>query len=162
MTVKVPSKGTRGAFFPKFLTRLTHGMSLRGYRSGRMREVGGVPMLLLETRGAKSGQLRHAPLGYFEEGPGAWLIIGSTAGASWNPAWVHNLAADPDATIEFGDGRRVAVRAETVEGADLDAAWTLIAARSTQYSGYRSKTDRQIPVIRLRERAGDATPAAAG
>src|SRR5215831_4261853 len=142
MTVKVPSKGTRGTFYPRFLARLTHGFSVRGFRGGRMREIGGVPMLLLETQGAKSGQAREATLGYFEDGPGAWLIIGTTAGASWNPAWVHNLAANPDATIEFGDGRRVAVHAETVEGADLDAAWEHIAASSTQYSGYRTKTDR--------------------
>jgi deazaflavin-dependent oxidoreductase (nitroreductase family) len=78
--------------------------------------------------------------------------MGSAGGANWNPAWVHNLAKDPEATVDFGDGRRVAVRAESVEGSDLEAAWKRIEAEAKQYSDYRTKTDRQIPVVRLRER----------
>ena len=82
----------------------------------------------------------------------AGSIIASTGGASWNPAWLHNLAKDPDATIEFGDGRRSPVRAESLDGADLEAAWKRIEAEATQYADYRTKTDREITVVRLRER----------
>ena len=152
MTVKVPAKGTRGTRFPKFMARLTNGLVVGQFRRGRGREVAGTSTLILETRGAKTGQTRQALLGYLAEPPDAWLIMGSAGGANWNPAWVHNLAKDPEATIDFGDGRRVAVRAESVEGSDLDAAWKRIEAEAKQYSDYRIKTDRQIPVVRLRER----------
>jgi deazaflavin-dependent oxidoreductase (nitroreductase family) len=114
--------------------------------------VAGTSTLILETKGAKSGQTRQAVLGYLPEPPDAWLIIGSTGGATWNPAWLYNLAKNPEATIDFGDGRRVPVRAESLEGPDLDAAWKRIEADAHQYSDYRTKTDRQIPVVRLRER----------
>jgi deazaflavin-dependent oxidoreductase (nitroreductase family) len=67
-----------------------------------------------------------------------------------HPRWLYNLARHPDPTIEFGDGRRVAVRAETLSGADLEAAWKKIGEAAPIYVGYRSKTDREIPVLRLR------------
>jgi deazaflavin-dependent oxidoreductase (nitroreductase family) len=117
-----------------------------------MRTQGGVSVLLLETLGAKSGKPRQAVLGYIDEGDGSWLVIASSAGAAWHPAWLYNLANQPEATIEFDDGRRVPVRAETLEGAQLEAAWARIATDAPEYVKYRSKTDRDIPVLRLRRR----------
>jgi deazaflavin-dependent oxidoreductase (nitroreductase family) len=72
--------------------------------------------------------------------------------ATWNPAWLHNLAHQPDATIELAGRERIPVRAETLEGDELEAAWQRIAETSRQYADYRTKTDREIPVIRLRRR----------
>ena len=152
MTVKVPGKGTRGVPFPKAMARFGNGFVLRMFRSGRNRSAGGIPTLILETHGAKSGKSRQAVLGYLTEPPDAWLVMGSAAGANWNPAWLYNLAKDPNATIDFGDGRPTDVRAETLDGPDLDAAWTRIAAEAKPYSDYRTKTDREIPVVRLRRR----------
>ena len=152
MTVSVPPKGTRGVPFPRFLTRLANRMVVRQFRRGGMRTQGGVPTLLLETVGAKSGQARQAALGYLDEGAGSWLVIASTAGASWHPSWLYNLAKQPAATIEFEDGRRFPVRAETLEGRGLDDAWTRIAAEAPEYVKYRTKTDREVPVVRLRRR----------
>ena len=94
-----------------------------------------MPNLILETRGARSGQTRQAIVGYLAEPPDAWLVIASSGGATWNPAWLHNLAKDPEATLDFGDGRRVDVRAESVEGSDLDAAWKRIEARGQAVLG---------------------------
>jgi deazaflavin-dependent oxidoreductase (nitroreductase family) len=150
MTVKVPGKGTKGAPFPRFMARLTNGLVIRRFRGGHMTAVAGMPTLLLETRGARSGHVRQVVLGYLAEG-GSWLIVASTSGATWNPAWLYNLAHDPEATIQFVDGRRIAVLAETLDGPPLEAAWQRIAAEAPRYAGYRSKTDRKIPVVRLRE-----------
>ena len=152
MTVKVPPKGTRGMPFPRFMTRLWNRMVVRQFRRGRMRTQGGVPTLLLETLGAKSGQPRHAALGYLAEGTGSWLVIASMAGAAYHPAWLYNLAKQPEATIEFADGRRVLVRAESLEGHDLEGAWARVASEAPEYAKYRTKTDREIPVLRLRQR----------
>src|ERR1700742_1337665 len=62
----------------------------------------GANLLLLTTTGAKSGQPRLSPLAYFRI-DGKLIIIGSFAGADVNPAWVHNLRANPSAHIEVGD-----------------------------------------------------------
>jgi len=152
VTIKVPPKGSRGVPFPHFLMAFGNRWVLRQFKRHEMRTAGGIAALLLETVGAKSGQPRKAVLGYLDEGGGSWLVIASTAGASYHPAWLYNLAKQPDATIEFDDGRRIPVRAETLEGQELEAAWARIAKDAPEYAAYRSKTDRDIPVLRLRQR----------
>lgn len=127
----------------------------RRNRGGRTQ--GGVAALLLHTIGARSGEPRSALLGFLPEGPESWLVIASLAGAARHPSWLYNLAKDPHATIEFGDGRRVAVVANSLEGEELDAAWRVIGRDAPEYAGYLSKTDRAIPVVRLR-----AAPAGTG
>jgi deazaflavin-dependent oxidoreductase (nitroreductase family) len=152
MTVKVPPKGTRGVPFPRFLARIGNGMMVRRFRSRGASTRAGLPGLLLETLGARSGQTRQAIVGYMEEGAGSWLVIASLGGAARHPAWLHNLARQPEATLEFDGGRRVPVRAETLEGPELEAVWARIAKDAPAYDKYRSKTDRDIPVLRLRQR----------
>ena len=122
-------------------------------RPGELWTGGGLHAFVVETRGAKSRRLRRAILGYLEDGPDAWLIIGSKGGAPTNPAWVHNLESNPDATIVLGDGTRVPVRAERLEGAAEERAWERIASDAPEYVTYRSRTDRPIPVIRLERKA---------
>jgi deazaflavin-dependent oxidoreductase (nitroreductase family) len=121
----------------------------RRQRGGRTQ--GGVPALLLETIGARTGETRRAVVGYLEEGPDAWLIIASLAGTARNPAWLHNLAKDPIATAEFGNGRRARVSATTLAGPELEAAWRRIEIDAPEYVKYLSTTDRQVPVLRLQE-----------
>ncbi|MFN2419611.1 MAG: nitroreductase/quinone reductase family protein [Candidatus Limnocylindria bacterium] len=153
MSVTVPPKGTRGVPFPRFITRLFSRFVPGMFRRRPNTTSGGIPTLLLETRGGKTGKLRYAMLGFLEDGPSAWLVIASAIGAKANPAWLHNLAKEPRATIEFFGGRRVEVEAETLVGAELDAAWKRLEVEAPEYPRYLSKTDRQIPVIRLRERS---------
>ena len=156
MSVKVPPRGTRGAPFPRFpgwLASLMSRLQLRQFRRSHGGHTqGGVDAVVLETTGAKSGEARTAILGHIEESDGSWLVIASLAGAARHPSWLYNLARDPEATIEFGDGRRVPVRAETPVGDDLAAAWERIAVDAPEYVKYRTKTDREIPVVRLRRR----------
>lgn len=149
----VPRKGTRGSRFPKFpgfMARFFSGLQRRSFRrSGGGRTQGGVETLLLETVGARTGQTRSAMLGFLEDGPGAWLVIASLAGSARNPAWVHNLARNPAATIELPGGQRVAVAARSLEGDALAAAWARIETDAPEYAKYLSVTDREMPVIRL-------------
>lgn len=155
MSVNVPPRGTRGAWFPRlpgWLAQRLNRMLANRFRRKGGSSVRGVPGVILETTGARSGELRQAILGHVPDGPDAWLIVASAGGAAQHPQWFHNLAKNPDATLEFGDGRRVAVRAESPAGADLDQAWERIAEAAPIYVGYRTKTDREIPVIRLRAR----------
>ena len=152
MSVTVPPGGTRGTRFPRFLARLGNRFMVGRFRRGGARTQGGLHALLLETMGAKSGEPRRAVLGYLEEGPDSWLVIAALAGAARHPSWLHNLAKQPDTTIEFEGGERIDVRAETLEREQLAAAWTRIAVDAPEFVGYRTKTDRDIPVVRLRRR----------
>jgi deazaflavin-dependent oxidoreductase (nitroreductase family) len=156
MSVSIPPRGTRGAPFPKFpgwLASLMSRLQLRQFRRSHGGHTqGGLHAVVLETTGAKSGEPRNAMLGYVEESDSSWLVIASLAGAARHPAWLYNLAKQPEATIEFGDGRRVPVHAETLGGEDLEAAWARIGVEAPEYVKYRTKTDREIPVVRLRRR----------
>src|SRR4051812_17806198 len=153
MSVQVPPSGTRGAFFPKLpgwlAKRLNRMMANRVRRKGGS-SVRGIPSVILESTGAKSGEMRQAVVGYVPDGTDSWLIIASAGGAAHHPQWVYNLAKNPVATLDFGDGRRLEARAESPVGADLDEAWAKIEQAAPLYLGYRTKTDREIPVIRLR------------
>jgi deazaflavin-dependent oxidoreductase (nitroreductase family) len=152
VTVRVPPGGTRGLRLPRFLARIGNGMMLRNFRRGDARTQGGIQTVLLETAGAKSGQPRQAVLGFLPDGEEAWLVIASLAGTARNPSWLHNLGDQPHATIQFDDGRRVQVRAETLEGTDLDAAWERLEREAPEYPKYKTKTDREIAIVRLRRR----------
>jgi deazaflavin-dependent oxidoreductase (nitroreductase family) len=118
-------------------------------RPGELWTAGGLHSFVLETIGARTGLVRHAVLGYLDEGTDGWLVIASKGGAPTNPAWVANLAAHPDATVVLADGRRIPVRAERLAGKELERAWELIAEEAPEYPVYRSRTTREIPVIRL-------------
>ena len=125
------------------------------YSAGRIRKtgkLGDMTSLVLTTVGKKSGLERKTPLAYFPDDDGGWLVVASYAGAARNPDWYYNLAAQPDrVSIEFG-GRRESVVAEQLNGAERDAAWRRITAASERFSEYQSKTDRELPVIRLTPR----------
>jgi deazaflavin-dependent oxidoreductase (nitroreductase family) len=137
---------------PRFLFGIGNRMMLRQFRRGGARTQGGIETLMLETVGAKSGMPRQAVLGFLPDGDDAWLVIAALAGAPRNPAWLHNLAAHPDATVQFADGQRVEVRAETLEGSELDAAWQRLEREAPEFPRYRTKTDRDISIVRLRRR----------
>ena len=155
MSVTVPPPGTRGSRFPKFpgpLARFFSAMQLRMYRRAKGGSTpGGAPTLVLETIGAKSGEKRHAVLGYVDEAPGTWLVMASLAGSARNPSWLHNLARTPEAAIELGDGRRIRVSATSLTGAELDTGWKQFSAAAPEYAKYLTVTDRAMPIIRLRE-----------
>jgi deazaflavin-dependent oxidoreductase (nitroreductase family) len=125
----------------------------------RIRRTGKVPFmgfdaLVLTTIGRKSGLERSTPVGWFPGKDGSWLIVASAAGAAKNPDWYRNMAAHPDQVQIETAGRKVAVIAEQLHGAEREEAWRQTAAASPQFAQYQQKTDRELPVIRLRQRSG--------
>lgn len=108
----------------------------------------GTTLLLLHTTGAKSGQQRINPVMTFEI-DGRQLIVGSYAGADVDPAWLHNLRANPGAHIEIGSDA-YDVRAHELPTDERDAVYPRIVQRAPGFGGYQDKTDRIIPVIELR------------
>lgn len=86
------------------------------------------------------------------EGRESWLIVASAAGAANNPAWYHNLSANPERASVVVGGRTVAVVAEELEGAERELAWERISTGWPRFAQYQDKTDRRLPVIRLTAR----------
>jgi len=107
----------------------------------------GANLLLLTTTGAKSGQSRVSPLAY-QRVDGKMLIIGSYRGADVDPAWVHNLRADPRAHIEVGtDSYDVLARELPAE--ERDPAWEKIVTAAPGFGEYQANTSRVIPLFEL-------------
>ncbi|SHW92032.1 hemerythrin hhE cation binding domain-containing protein [Mycobacteroides abscessus subsp. abscessus] len=117
-------------------------------------KVGGpfenLTLLLLHTTGAKSGEPRVNPAATFVI-DGKQLIFGSAGGADSDPAWVHNLRANPNAHIEIGTDEYDVVARE-LPRAERDAAYARIVERAPGFADYEKKTDRVIPVVELQRR----------
>ena len=107
----------------------------------------GAPLVLVHHFGAKTGTERVTPLMYKAEGDSV-VIFASMAGAPTNPAWYHNLLANPETSIEIGSETR-AVRASEVTGAERDRIFDEQKAAWPQFAEYEASTTRTIPVVRL-------------
>ncbi len=107
----------------------------------------GAPLLLLHTTGARSGQPRVTPVMYQDIGDGV-AVFASKGGAPTNPAWYHNLLANPRASAEIGTGT-VDVVAREADGAERDRIWEAQKRDYPGFADYERKTTRQIPVIIL-------------
>jgi deazaflavin-dependent oxidoreductase (nitroreductase family) len=107
----------------------------------------GAPILLLHSKGAKSGTERVAPLVYRSDGD-RYVIFASKAGAPTNPDWFHNLRANPDAKVEVGTST-VPVRARVAEGNERERLWSAQKEAMPGFAEYEEKTTRQIPVVVL-------------
>lgn len=149
------TNGTRGARQPKgaFMRWTNTLMARRVARKGKAPGMG-FDALVLVTLGAKTGEERRVPLGWFPGDDGSWLVVASAAGAPKNPAWYYNLAANPDRVSVEIPGGTVAVTAEQLHGAEREKAWNQIVAASAQFAKYQEKTDRELPVIRLSKKPG--------
>ena len=108
------------------------------------------PVLLLDHVGAKSGIRRTTPLAYIEDGDDV-VLVASKGGHPRNPAWFHNLRANPDTTVQIGSERR-AVHARVADPDERARLWPKAVAAYAGYRGYQERTQRQIPLVILEPR----------
>jgi F420H(2)-dependent quinone reductase len=108
------------------------------------------PALLLHHTGAKSGQARVAPLLYLPDGDDL-VVVASYGGAPRNPAWFHNLKANPDTTVEVGR-ERIGVRAHVASADERTRLWPMLVELYPAYATYQARTEREIPLVVLRRR----------
>jgi F420H(2)-dependent quinone reductase len=120
-----------------------------GGRVGR-KLPGGPPVLLLDHVGAKSGTRRTSPLVYGEDGRNV-ILVASKGGFPKNPAWFHNLKANPETTVQIGTEKRP-VRARVARDDERDRLWKLMVGVYSGYDGYQKRTERQIPLVILEPR----------
>jgi deazaflavin-dependent oxidoreductase (nitroreductase family) len=111
----------------------------------------GAPLLLLTSTGAKSGEERTTPVMYLPDGE-RMVIFASKAGAPTNPAWYHNLVANPTATVELGT-ESFQARARIASGGERAELYNRQAELRPQFADYAEKTTREIPVVVLERQA---------
>ncbi|MFF4469953.1 nitroreductase family deazaflavin-dependent oxidoreductase [Streptomyces sp. NPDC001599] len=117
-----------------------------GTRGTTLRDTG-LPVIVLTTRGARSGKLRKTPLMRVEH-DGRYAAVASLGGAPQHPVWYFNVTADP--RVELQDGpRKQDMTAREVTGAEKAQWWERAVAAFPSYADYQKKTDREIPVFVL-------------
>jgi deazaflavin-dependent oxidoreductase (nitroreductase family) len=107
----------------------------------------GASVLLLTTRGRKTGKPRTAALIYLEEGD-QLVVVASKGGSPENPLWYRNLQADPSVEVQVGPEQR-AMSARTASDTDRARLWPKLVALYSPYADYQSWSDRTIPVVLL-------------
>jgi deazaflavin-dependent oxidoreductase (nitroreductase family) len=108
----------------------------------------GRPLMLLTTKGAKSGQERITPLNYSTDGDRI-AVIASRGGAPTHPDWYRNLVANPEVTVEVG-AERYRARARTAQEPERTRLFDQQAALMPFFDAYRKQvTAREIPVVVL-------------
>jgi deazaflavin-dependent oxidoreductase (nitroreductase family) len=109
----------------------------------------GRPLLLLTTKGAKSGKSYTTPIMYMPDGEDL-IVFASNMGAATHPDWYHNLVAHPEVTVEVGSDETFDGVAVVTEGAERQRLWTEVVALYPFFTEHQAKITRQIPVIALK------------
>lgn len=113
--------------------------------------LAGHPLLIMTSRGAKSGEARRAILTYHRDGDD-YVVAGTASGAPTDPAWIHNLEADPHVTIEARN-QVLDATATIVEAAERDRLWNDHVKALPWFADYPKQTGRVIPMVRLTPKA---------
>lgn len=156
MTVDLtPAQARRGRFlasrplgwlYQRALARFDPWLLRR--TQGRLSFSPGMPVLLLETIGAKTGQTRETPLVYAADGDNL-LVVASNGGRPGNPGWYYNLRADPRVRATLRGGTQT-VTAHEASGAERERLWPVVVANNPAYAVYQERAgDRVLPLIVL-------------
>ena len=117
------------------------------FRANSGKVQGWGPLILLTTKGAKTGQTRIYPLMSVPDGEN-YIAVASKGGAPRNPLWYNNLLAHPDVTVENGT-ETFSAKARLLHGAEREQAFEKAVSVYPPYADYQKKTEREIPVFLL-------------
>jgi F420H(2)-dependent quinone reductase len=122
-----------------------------GQRANTLAETG-LPVVIVTTRGNKTGRIRKTPLMRVEH-DGEYVIVASKGGAPTHPVWYYNVVADPDA-ISLQDGPEpFDASARELHGEEKAQWWERAVAAYPPYADYQRSTDREIPVLLVSRRS---------
>ena len=121
-----------------------------GTRANTLRDTG-LPIVVVTTRGNKTGKIRKTPLMRVEH-DGEYALVASMGGAPTHPVWHHNLTADPTAVMIQDGPEPFDAEARLVEGEERQQWWDRAVAAFPTYAEYQEKTERRIPVWVARRR----------
>jgi deazaflavin-dependent oxidoreductase (nitroreductase family) len=113
--------------------------------------VPGAPRtLLLEHVGAKSATKRTSPLSFIRDGDD-YVLVASKGGYPQNPAWFHNLKANPDTTVQVKN-KKIPVHARVATPEERERLWPEVVKAYKGYAAYQKRTEREIPLVILEPR----------
>jgi deazaflavin-dependent oxidoreductase (nitroreductase family) len=118
-----------------------------GQRANILRGNPEWPIVVITSRGAKSGKLRKNPVMRVEH-DGVYAAVASQGGAPTHPVWYHNFVAHPEVDLQDGSEKHT-YRARLAEGEERAEWWERAVAQYAPYAEYQQKTDREIPVFLL-------------
>jgi deazaflavin-dependent oxidoreductase (nitroreductase family) len=135
----------------KFFLKIFMALNTFAIRLSRGRlggQLGTQTILLLHSRGHKSGKHYVTPIAYFYT-DGFYFLVGSNWGKQQNAGWYYNLLAQPHTTIEV-KGRTVPVDVSPAEGPQYDYLWEYAIQHHPPYLHYKEMTERRIPIVILK------------
>lgn len=139
------------------MVRLGTETHARLYRALGGKGVGGGDgpgsVIVVTATGRKSGKARSKPLVYLRDDSGDYVVAGSANGDDRHPAWIHNMEANPNVTVQDRD--RIIECTATIEweGETRDSLWAKFEAMDDRFADYATRTDRTIPVAVLAPKA---------
>jgi deazaflavin-dependent oxidoreductase (nitroreductase family) len=114
--------------------------------------LAGHPLLVLRSRGARSGDERRAILTWHRDGED-YVVAGTAGGSPTTPAWVHNVTEHPDVSIEAGNRTFEGTATVIPDGPERDRLWNEHVQQLPWFADYERQTDRIIPMLRLTPKA---------
>ncbi len=117
-------------------------------------EQAGMHHILVRTIGRKSGKEHKVALPVWLDPSGHRIVVASFAGAPGHPSWYLNLSdsdANPEVLCTVRGGKQFWSKPEILDGGEYDRIWELLIADRAWYADYQQKTQRRIPLVRLRE-----------
>ncbi|MEP1472017.1 MAG: nitroreductase family deazaflavin-dependent oxidoreductase [Halieaceae bacterium] len=132
-------------FFMRWATRLQVAVFRMSKGKLMNKFIGGYPVCVVDTHGAKSGKLRRIALIHLPHGENK-LLVASQGGMPGNPAWYYNVAANPDIRIMV-DGEEKAYRARRISDEEKAELWPHLLTLYPDFDEYQARTDRNIPVF---------------
>ena len=117
-----------------------------GGREGNTLRDTGLPVIIVTTRGNKTGKVRKIPLMRVEH-DGEYALVASQGGAPTHPVWYHNLVANPDEVMIQDGPEPFDAKVREVTGEERDAWWERAVAAYPPYAEYQERTERTIPVF---------------
>ncbi|HZP58283.1 MAG TPA: nitroreductase family deazaflavin-dependent oxidoreductase [Dehalococcoidia bacterium] len=121
-----------------------------GERANTLRETG-LPVIIVTTRGRKTGKLRKTPLMRVEHG-GEYALVASVGGAPRHPSWYRNIVADPRAVMVQDGPEPFDAEVRELDGDERETWWRRAVAAYPPYEAYQQRTSRRIPVLLARRR----------
>ena len=108
------------------------------------------PLMMLTTKGRRTGRSRTTPVLYFQDGPDL-IVVASFGGNDMHPAWYLNLEECPEAEILInGERRRVVARRVSPE--EKNVIWPRLVEMYPNFAVYQQRTNREIPLLKLSDR----------
>jgi deazaflavin-dependent oxidoreductase (nitroreductase family) len=108
-----------------------------------------MPILELTTTGAKTGQKRTSVLTTPLSDGDSIVVVASRGGDPKNPAWLHNVKANPDVEVAFPGGKPKLMRARVATAEERARLWPKVVARYSGYGDYQKRATREIPLVLL-------------